>query len=123
MTAPDIRHYMWTVSLMATKTVVTMHDDLTDEHADTTVSFGLDGRDYEIDLTDTNAEELRKTLGKYVEAGRKVGGVRRRRRPSSPAAEVDPKAVRAWAAAKGYQVSNRGRVPAAVVEAYRAAGN
>ncbi len=107
---------------MATKTIVTMHDDLTDERADTTVSFGLDGRDYEIDLTDTNAEELRQTLEKYVEAGRKVGGVRGRRRGSSPVADVDPKAVRAWAAAKGYEVSNRGRVPTAVVEAYRAAG-
>ena len=108
---------------MATKTVVTMHDDLTDEPADTTVSFGLDGRDYEIDLTDSNAEELRESLGKYVEAGRKVGGVRRRRRDSSPVADVDPKAVRAWAAAKGYEISNRGRVPAAVIQAYRAAGN
>jgi hypothetical protein len=108
---------------MATKTVVTMHDDLTDETADTTVSFGLDGRDYEIDLTDSNAEELRESLGKYVEAGRQVGGVRGRRRGSSSAADVDLKAVRAWAAAKGYEVRNRGRVPAAVIEAYRAAGN
>ena len=108
---------------MATKTIVSFHDDLTDEPADTTVRFGLDGRDYEIDLTDTNAEELRTALGKYVEAGRKVGGVRGRRRGSSSAADGDPKAVRAWAAAKGYEVSNRGRVPAAVVQAYRAAGN
>jgi len=108
---------------MATKTIVTMHDDLTDEPADATVSFGLDGRDYEIDLTDVNAEELRKALGKYVEAGRKVGGVRGRRRGSRSVGDVDPKAVRAWAAAKGYEVSNRGRVPAAVIEAYRAAGN
>ncbi len=108
---------------MVTKTVVTMHDDLTDEPADTTVSFGLDGRDYEIDLTDTNAEELRKALDKYIEAGRKVGGVRRRRRVSSSVADMDPKGVRAWAVAKGFQVSNRGRVPAAVIEAYRAAGN
>ena len=108
---------------MATKTVVTMHDDLTDEAADTTVSFGLDGRDYEIDLTDANAEELRGMVDKYIAAGRKVGGKRRRRQgPSSPA-DVDPKAVRAWAAAKGYEVSNRGRIPAAVIEAYRAAGN
>jgi hypothetical protein len=108
---------------MATKTVVTMHDDLTDEAADTTVSFGLDGRDYEIDLTDANAEELRGMLDKYIAAGRKVGGVRRRRRSSDSAADVDPKAVRAWAAAKGYEVSNRGRIPASVVEAFRAAGN
>jgi len=108
---------------MATKTIVSFHDDLTDEPADTTVNFGLDGRDYEIDLTDANAEELREALGRYVEAGRKVGGKRRRRQSSSPSADVDPKAVRAWAAAKGYEVSNRGRIPAAVLEAYRAAGN
>jgi hypothetical protein len=111
------------VNLMATKTIVTMHDDLTDERADTTVSFGLDGRDYEIDLTNVNAEELRKALGQYVEAGRTVGGVRGRRRGASAVADVDPRAVRAWAAAKGYEVSNRGRVPAAVIEAYRAAGH
>jgi nucleoid-associated protein Lsr2 len=108
---------------MATRTIVTMHDDLTDEAADTTVSFGLDGRDYEIDLTDANAEEFREMLDTYIAAGRKVGGTRRRRRGASPLADVDPKAVRAWAAAKGYEVSNRGRVPAAVVQAYRAAGN
>src|SRR3954453_281473 len=100
---------------MATKTIVTMHDDLTDEPADTTVSFGLDGRDYEIDLTDANAEELRGMLDRYIAAGRKVGGKRRRRQGPSPSADVDPKAVRAWAAAKGYEVSNRGRIPAAVV--------
>ena len=111
------------LEVVATRTIVSIHDDLTDEPANTTVSFGLDGRDYEIDLTDANAEELREMLDTYIAAGRKVGGTRRRRRGSSPVADVDPKAVRAWAAAKGYEVSNRGRVPAAVIEAYRAAGN
>ena len=111
------------LEVMATRTIVSFHDDLTDEPADTTVSFGLDGRDYEIDLTEDNAEEFREMLDTYIAAGRKVGGTRRRRRGSSPVADVDPKAVRAWAAAKGFEVSNRGRVPAAVIEAYRAAGN
>ena len=111
------------LEVMATKTIVSFHDDLTDEPADTTVSFGLDGRDYEIDLTNENAEEFREMLDTYMHAGRKVGGTRRRRRGSSPVADVDPKAVRAWATAKGYEVSSRGRVPAAVIEAYRAAGN
>ena len=55
---------------MATKTVVSFHDDLTDEPADTTVSFGLDGRDYEIDLTNENAEEFREMLDTYMHAGR-----------------------------------------------------
>ncbi len=111
------------LEVVATRTIVSFCDDLTDEPANTTVSFGLDGRDYEIDLTDANAEEFREMLDTYIAAGRKVGGTRRRRRGSSPVADVDPKAVRAWAAAKGYEVSNRGRVPAAVIEAYRAAGN
>jgi hypothetical protein len=111
------------LQVMATKTIVSFYDDLTDEPADTTVSFGLDGRDYEIDLTEENADELREMLDTYIAAGRKVGGTRRRRRGSSPVADVDPKAVRAWATAKGYEVSNRGRVPAAVIDAYRAAGN
>ena len=108
---------------MATKTIVSLSDDLTDEPADTTVSFGLDGRDYEIALTIENAEEFREILDTYMHAGRKVGGTRSRRRGSGPVPEDVPKAVRAWAAAKGYEVSNRGRVPAAVIEAYRAAGN
>ncbi len=100
-----------------------MHDFLTDEPADTTLSFGLDGRDYGIDLTNENAEEFREMLDSYMHAGRKVGGTRSRRRGSSPVANVDPKAVRAWAAAGGYEVSHRGRVPASVIKAYRAAGN
>ena len=86
---------MRTLEVMATKTIVSFHDDLTDEPADTTVSFGLDGRDYEIDLTNENAEEFREMLDTYMHAGRKVGRTRRRRRGSSPVADVDPKAVRA----------------------------
>ena len=107
---------------MATKIIVLFHDDLTDEPADTTVSFGLDGQDYEIDLTNANAEELRDMMDAYIAAGRKTGGTRRRRR-SGPISKVDSKAVRAWAVTKGYEVSNRGRVPAAVIEAFKAAGN
>jgi len=107
---------------MATKTIVSLHDDLTDEPADTTVSFGLDGQDYEIDLTNKNAEELRDMMDTYTHAGRKTGGTRRRQR-SGAVSKVDPKAVRAWALTKGYEVSNRGRVPAALIEAFKAAGN
>ncbi len=106
---------------MATKTNVMLVDDLTNEPADTTVSFGLDGRDYEIDLTDANASELREALSRYVNAARKMskGG----RPVTRVQSDVDPKSVRAWASSNGYEVSGRGRIPAEVVEAYRAAGN
>ncbi|SDN41666.1 Lsr2 family protein [Geodermatophilus sp. DSM 45219] len=110
---------------MATKTEVRLIDDLTGEAADTTVKFALDGTDYELDLSDKNAGEMRETFAKYVIAARKVaGGGRRGGRASKPTfAEVDPAAVRAWAAAQGVAVSSRGRISKDVIEKYRAAGN
>ena len=110
---------------MATKTEVRLVDDLTGEAADTTVKFALDGTDYELDLSNKNAGEMRETFAKYVNAARKVsGGGRRGGRASKPAfAEVDPAAVRAWAAAQGVAVSPRGRISKGVIEKYRAAGN
>src|SRR5690554_3997969 len=88
-----------------------------------TVLFSLDGAAYEIDLTEANAEALRAALAPYIAAGRRVSasgsgsGARTRRR----GAQQDFSAVRAWARENGYQVSERGRVPAAVQEAYDAA--
>jgi nucleoid-associated protein Lsr2 len=110
---------------MATKTTIVLVDDLNGQPADTTLRFGLDAREYELDLTDANAQELRELVGRYISAGRKVSG--RRRKSAAPAkptfAAVDPAAVRAWAKGKGINVSPRGRIKADVIEAYRAAGH
>ncbi len=110
---------------MATKTEVRLVDDLTGEAADTTVKFSLDGTNYELDLSDKNANEMRETFAKFVSAARKVSGSGRRcARASKPAfSEVDPAAVRAWAAGHGIAVSARGRISKDVVERYSAAGN
>ncbi|MFT4220798.1 MAG: Lsr2 family protein [Microbacterium sp.] len=88
-----------------------------------TVLFSLDGTAYEIDLNDANAAALRDALQPYVSAGRRVSGGRsssspvgRRRR-----GQRDFGPIRAWAKDNGYQVSERGRVPASVIEAYDAA--
>lgn len=59
---------------MAQKVVVELVDDLDGKPAEETVVFGLDGREYEIDLSVKNAEKMRKALSGYVEAGRKTGG-------------------------------------------------
>lgn len=67
---------------MAQVTVVELVDDLDGSEADETVEFALDGAAYEIDLSATNAEELREALGPYVEAARRAGG-RKRRRPKA----------------------------------------
>jgi hypothetical protein len=111
---------------MATKTSVVLIDDLDGETtADTTVSFGLDGRSYEIDLSDDNAAEFRDALSKYVSAGRKSGSTGKARAAvrHTTTDSIDPAAVRAWAKSQGIEVSPRGRIKSDVVEQFRAAGN
>lgn len=122
---------LWILGHMATKTQVVLVDDLTGDLADTTVKFALDKTDYEIDLSDDNAAEMREALSRYIKAARKVsggggGGVGRRGTQAPKVASssnFDPAAVRAWAAGRGIKVSPRGRIAAAVVEQFRAAGN
>ena len=109
---------------MATKTTTLLIDDLTGEPADTTVRFGLDSHEYELDLTEKNAAVFRDALSRYVRAARKISGARRSAEPSKRAfSEVDPNAVRAWAAGQGIKVSPRGRIGKNVIERYRSAGN
>lgn len=110
---------------MAQHTVVTLLDDVDGSEASETVSFGIDGTLYEIDLNAEHAESLRKGLAEWITHGRRAGKVSSGRATSyRPArAEVDPAAVRAWASSNGVSVSARGRVPASVVEQFRAAGN
>ncbi len=92
-----------------------------------TVLFSLDGVAYEIDLTGENAAELRGTLERYTSAARTVSSSRattssasagRKRRRSG---QQDYSGAREWAKQNGYQISDRGRVPASVLEAYEAA--
>ncbi|HWD04419.1 MAG TPA: Lsr2 family protein [Amycolatopsis sp.] len=105
---------------MAQKVFVEMVDDLDGSTAGQTVPFGLDGVQYEIDLSDSNAETLRDNLAAYVAAARRTGG----RRPTpAPTAEdrERSRAVRSWAVDNGWAVSGRGRIPGEVVVAYEKA--
>jgi hypothetical protein len=118
---------------MAQRTVVRLVDDLDDteivDGAGETVNFALDGRQYEIDLTNEHADDLRAALDRYVRAARKVGGRQTRARAratgarATAAVDYSPQAVRAWAKANKIKVSPRGRIPQSVVEQFRAAGN
>lgn len=88
-----------------------------------TIHFSLEGRSYEIDLSEANAEKLREAFAPFIKAGRSIGSASRttaRGRGAKKDAR-DLGAVREWAAANGHEVSARGRVPAAVLEAYDAA--
>jgi hypothetical protein len=109
---------------MAKKTVVLLEDDIDGSEATETLSFALDGNEYEIDLNDRHANELREALARFTGAGRKVSGGRGRplaRTRSSARGGPDTKAVRLWAAENGIQVNTRGRIQADVVEKYEAA--
>ncbi|MEU2872955.1 Lsr2 family protein [Streptomyces olivoreticuli] len=104
---------------MAQRVVVTLADDIDGGEAAETVSFGLDGKSYEIDLNTANAKKLRVALAPFVEAGRKQSrsGKVYRHTPVAP----DPSAVRAWARSHGMDVPPRGRIPKRVYEAFNAA--
>jgi hypothetical protein len=110
---------------MAQKYLVQLIDDLTQEQiedgAGESVTFGVDGAAYAIDLTDNHAAEFRALLEPYVSAARKADRVAPAQRTRSTAPKQDLKAVREWASANGYEVSSRGRVPNEVQQAYAAA--
>jgi hypothetical protein len=105
---------------MAQKVNIILVDDLDGSEADETLTFGLDGTTYEIDLSDSNAAALREALSGYVGHARKVaGGTRRGRRAAGSASNT--KDVREWARSQGMDVSERGRISADVQQAYDSA--
>ena len=104
---------------MAQRLQVILEDDVDGGTADETVTFALDGSEYEIDLSAKNAASLREALEPWVAKARKTGGRRRRAQKASPAATTSD--IRAWAQDHGYEVSSRGRVSAEIREAYEKA--
>ena len=109
---------------MAQKVHIVLVDDLDGSDAEETVTFGLDGATYEIDLNSTNAAKLRDAVTPYVGHARPVSGRSSRRNTSAKAAATGgaaPSEIRAWARENGFDVPERGRVAAEVREAYAAA--
>jgi len=101
---------------MAQKTIVTLTDDIDGSDANRTVTFSLDGTSYEIDLSDTNVENLTTALEPFINAARKVGCGRSQ---SGTSKTRDLAAVRSWARDQGMQVSARGRVSQEILTAYQ----
>ena len=106
---------------MVSKVITRLEDDLDGSEAAETIHFSVDGVEYEIDLSKSNADKFRNSFGDYIAHGRKVGG--RRAHKSASSDGVDIKAVRKWAESNGIQLSPRGRIPADVIGQYHAAGN
>ncbi len=107
---------------MAKHTTVTLVDDLDGGDADEQVQFAVDGKSYEIDLSSKNAERLRDSLAPYVSAARRAGGRSAASGSSNSSSASDRamnRSVREWAVAQGMKISERGRIPSSVLEAYR----
>jgi hypothetical protein len=106
---------------MAQKVQVLLVDDLDGGEASETVSFSLDGTAYEIDLSADNAGKLRKDFAQYIDHARRggAGGSRRRRARTGPGRERSAE-IRAWARQRGHKVSERGRIPATIINEYEA---
>ena len=103
---------------MAKKTIVEWVDDIDGTAAAETVTFTLDGSRYEIDLSEANAAKLRKSMNKWVEAGRRSG----QKKGRSPRAKDDPAEsakARKWAMDNGFDVGPRGRLRSEVLDAFR----
>jgi hypothetical protein len=111
---------------MAKQVHVEMLDDLDGTEATQTVPFALDGVQYEIDLSDDNATAFRQELAPYLSVGQRTGG-RKIRTSATKAQSADPaqrernQEIRTWAAANGYSIAERGRIPADVVAAFEEA--
>ncbi|HEY3752172.1 MAG TPA: Lsr2 family protein [Pseudonocardiaceae bacterium] len=113
---------------MAQKTIVQLIDDLDGSSSDSieTVTFGLDGVTYEIDLSDDNAGQLRDSLAQFIGSARRTGGRAKRGTVTvagsngngSGRSREQTQAIREWAKKNGHDVSDRGRIPAAVIEAF-----
>ncbi len=111
---------------MAERTYTVLEDDIDGGEADEKVLFGLDGAQYEIDLSEANAVKLREALAPYVaharrsdrraSRGARVSAGRSGRKGAGSAAEI-----RVWARENGWDVPERGRVSGEVREAYEAA--
>lgn len=109
---------------MAKQTTVTLIDDIDGSEADEQVEFAIDGKSYEIDLSSANGSRLRDALAPFVSAARRSAG-RRSSGASSSTSAARPstdreqnQAIREWAVQQGMKISERGRIPSNVLEAY-----
>lgn len=114
--------------IIATKHIAQTTDDLNgtvlEQGEGKRITFSVEGRAYEIDLSNSNADKFYKALTPFVDAARSVGSAsngRAARGNARSKSDLDLGAVREWARASGHTVSDRGRVPATVIEAYQSA--
>jgi hypothetical protein len=111
---------------MAQKIITEFIDDIDGSPAERTFAFAVDGTNYEIDLSAENIAEFKSAIGGFIESARKVRGSRSsngRRTHISGAdggrqSREQTRAVREWARQHGHNISNRGRIPSSIQQAF-----
>jgi Lsr2 len=103
---------------MAQKIVTMLTDDVDGSEASESLSFTWEGHEYRIDLNEKNADKFRKAMAPYLASAQRVGRAKRRDKSPGRRASTDAAVVRAWAVEQGYEVTERGRIPNDVREAY-----
>ena len=108
---------------MAKQTVVSelLIDDLDGSPAERTVRFSWEGVAYELELSKKNAVAFDRVMKPYVSAARRSRSQRGRRPSGARAGKRDLAPVREWASQNGFEVSTRGRIAQAIIDAYDAA--
>lgn len=110
---------------MAQKVQVLLTCDMEtgDKPGDETITFGLDGSTYDIDLCTKHAKGFRETMAPFIDAGRRQSSRGTGRRGASGSNDRErTQAIRAWARKKGIQVSERGRLSSDIVAQYEKSG-
>ena len=105
---------------MARQVETRLVDDLDGTEGAEMVQFAVDGKHYEIDLSEANAGKLRDALAPYVAAARRAGGTSSPRRAAPTSSRRDLTAARAWLSEHGYPVKERGRIPGVWLAEYDA---
>jgi len=110
---------------MAKRTTVVIHDDLDQSEGASTIKFGLDGKEYEIDLSEKHEKELRDALKKFLDAATKVGSASsapQRRKYGTGPARKDTSHIRKWLREEGIDISDRGRIPIDLMQQWQKYG-
>jgi hypothetical protein len=105
------------------RTIIELIDDLDGTTPEaTTITFGIDGKMYEIELGERNEVRLRKALAPFLEKARPVRQKRTpKKRTTGKRQRPEPAKVREWAAKNGVEVADKGRIPQEVMDQYAAA--
>ncbi|HET9118284.1 MAG TPA: Lsr2 family protein [Pseudonocardiaceae bacterium] len=109
---------------MAQKVITEFIDDIEGSPAERTFTFAVDGTNYEIDLSAENITEFKSAIGGFIESARKIKGSSDGRRTRSTGADggrqsrEQTQAVREWARQHGHNISNRGRIPSSIQQAF-----